>query len=522
MSPRPIGNARLAKAAGVEGSFLRRACYVAQGRERETAIQVEEGLTRTERTYPLIYEPDPALGVLGHIAFSIKHEVPHLGLMQKALAAIAPAVIADYVQASPTGAFAKKIGYFYELLTGRTVPLPHAFRMGGGFVELMDPLKVVTSEPLRSARWRVDDNLLGGSEYCPTIERTAKAQAAIAPKWGEDVRLAIGATADGTELMRRALSYLYLKETRSSFRIEREEPSSDRAERFVAALHQGGVLAVEETLSEKRLVELQGKIVDPRFAAVAFRTDQNYVSQTVRWDEVIHYVCPPPSIVGDLMAGLAHCGVRMNHSEPLAQATAVAFGFVFIHPFNDGNGRIHRYLLHDILARRHVLPSGVALPLSSAILEDMRSYDATLEAYSAPLRQVVSYELNPDGSLAVKNGRDAEWYWRYPDLTPQVEYVGRVMRRSIAMVPEEVEFMRRHDDLREQAKAVLDMPDIRLAELLARIHENNGTLSKNKQKQRFSDLADEEIARIEGIYAEVFGDRVEAEQKPLSRPPRIA
>jgi Fic family protein len=29
---------------------------------------------------------------------------------------------------------------------------------------------------------------------------------------------------------------------------------------------------------------------------------------------------------------------------------AAAFGFVFIHPFIDGNGRLHRYLLHEELS----------------------------------------------------------------------------------------------------------------------------------------------------------------------------
>ena len=35
--------------------------------------------------------------------------------------------------------------------------------------------------------------------------------------------------------------------------------------------------------------------------------------------------------------------------DAVLAAAVIAFGFVFIHPFVDGNGRIHRYLIHHVL-----------------------------------------------------------------------------------------------------------------------------------------------------------------------------
>ena len=35
----------------------------------------------------------------------------------------------------------------------------------------------------------------------------------------------------------------------------------------------------------------------------------------------------------------------------MVAAAAVAFGFVYIHPFEDGNGRLHRWRIHHVLAR---------------------------------------------------------------------------------------------------------------------------------------------------------------------------
>ena len=54
--------------------------------------------------------------------------------------------------------------------------------------------------------------------------------------------------------------------------------------------------------------------------------------------------------------------------DPVVAASALAFGFVYIHPCADGNGRLHRYLLHHVLARRGFNPPGVAFP-SATILE---------------------------------------------------------------------------------------------------------------------------------------------------------
>lgn len=42
--------------------------------------------------------------------------------------------------------------------------------------------------------------------------------------------------------------------------------------------------------------------------------------------------------------------------DAVVAAAIIAFGFVFIHPFVDGNGRIHRYLIHHVLLRKKYVP----------------------------------------------------------------------------------------------------------------------------------------------------------------------
>ena len=69
----------------------------------------------------------------------------------------------------------------------------------------------------------------------------------------------------------------------------------------------------------------------------------------------------------------------------------LAFGFVYIHPFEDGNGRIHRYLMHHVLARRGFNPSGIHFPVSAAILDKIDAYRDVLESYSGWLLPIIGW-----------------------------------------------------------------------------------------------------------------------------------
>ncbi len=77
--------------------------------------------------------------------------------------------------------------------------------------------------------------------------------------------------------------------------------------------------------------------------------------------------------------------------EARAEAVVSAFAFVFIHPYEDGNGRIHRSLMHTLLARLGFMPPGTVFPISAAILGDRRSYDSVLENLSRPFFEAIHW-----------------------------------------------------------------------------------------------------------------------------------
>jgi hypothetical protein len=384
---------------------------------------VESTAEGIEDVFPRKYWPGDQLG--DHLEFALKYDGTNLAILASLFQAVAPEEFLDYVRSKPTGKYARRLWFLYEFLTGVRLAMDDLEQ--GNYVDLLDPSRYYTVAPGQPVRrQRINNNLLGDARFCPTIRRTDALrdyEAADLPKRCSEV-----VARYSPELLRRAMSYFYTKETKSSFEIEHISPNSTRVERFVALLQ----TAEDEDFCERsQLIEIQNRVVDPRFRAADYRTNQNYVGETVAWRrEKIHFVCPRPEDLAGLMAGLlaSHRQMERGAASAVVHAAAVAYGLVFLHPFDDGNGRIHRFLIHNILARRNFVPRGVMFPISAAMLKDLAAYDASLEAFSRPLMALVEYDLDGDGQMSVRNDT-ARWY-RYIDMTPQAESLFRLIEKT--------------------------------------------------------------------------------------------
>lgn len=62
-------------------------------------------------------------------------------------------------------------------------------------------------------------------------------------------------------------------------------------------------------------------------------------------NEIIHFITPKPEDLVQLMEGLmiAHLIMKKGNTPVLIHAAVISYGFVFLHPFEDGNGRIHLF-----------------------------------------------------------------------------------------------------------------------------------------------------------------------------------
>jgi hypothetical protein len=306
---------------------------------------------------------------------------------------------------------------------------------------------------------------------------------------------------------------LFTKETKSSFAIEGEATSKDRTERFVAALMKASSF---DATSKDAFVQLQNAIVDPRYAQKSWRTTQNFVSQTLPdYSEDVHFVCPKPEDVPSLMDSWMEMVRRLKLPEgvdPVVAATVAAFGFVFIHPFDDGNGRIHRFLVHHILSKLGFTPPGILFPVSAAMLRDRLAYDQVLEGFSGSIMPFIQYDLDLEHGMGVQN--NTAHLYRYFDATAQAEYLYRCIEETVHHdLRDEIGFLAVFDAALQATLNIVDMPNRRASLLVRLILQNKGTLSKGK-RVAFSEITDQEIDRIEKA---VLGAWQESRQ---DQPPR--
>ena len=228
-----------------------------------------------EDIYPVRYWPGDKVG--NHLEFALKYDGVNLGLLKCIFEHVPPVELIEYVQSKPTGKYARRIWFFYEFLTNKLLPIDDV--TSGNYVDALEAKQYYTiANGAKAKRYRVVNNLLGTKEFCPIIRKTkklSKMDSANMRKRCEDI-----VTSYPSELLRRALSYLYNKETKSSFEIEHVKPNATRTEKFIASLE----LAEKEDFCEKeRLIDLQNRIVDHRFKDSDYRRSQNYVGQAVSY-----------------------------------------------------------------------------------------------------------------------------------------------------------------------------------------------------------------------------------------------
>jgi len=415
---------------------------------------------------------------LTHVLFALKHEGTNLQILAQALPHVDPAALTQAIKAAPTSSYLRLACFLWEHFTGQSLSdLPE---IAGPTVNVFDAKRYITGAVTRHPRWRVAFNGLGSLDHCATVERTPLIEQGMQSDLLGRTRRFVDALGKG--IMDRTLSWAYLHETEDSFAIEREAPTEDKARAFIALLHQAHE---RRPLSEDYLVELQNSAVSNPFdKAVQFRTEQNWLRGPARGAAGVTYVPPPPDLVPELMAHLMDfANLSPKHVDPIVAASVLSFGFVFIHPFMDGNGRLSRFLFHHALCQSGLLEKGLLLPVSVAMKRHEDEYLDVLQRYSRQARERWKVRWIDDGRYDLQFTADASIY-RYWDATACVEFGFRMGEQALEVeLRQETEFLARYDSI---ARAVNERFDLRgndLATLILACLDNGGKVSKRRREQ---------------------------------------
>jgi len=461
-----------------------------------TRITRQDG--REETIFPQVYWPGEDSG--DHLEFALKFEGINLGILAALFEKMPEPDLTDWISPRSTGKYVRRIWFLYEFLTGKRLSIPDLSRIN--YVDVLDSdLYYVDRNARRVTRQRVMDNLLGTPTFCPIVRRTAKLQ----NMESMDIRSRCEdlVAAYPPEILHRAMSYLYTKETKSSFQIENVSPSATRTEKYISLL----TTAERRDFCDKTsLLEIQNQIVDPRYKESDYRTEPNYVGQSMTYQkQIVHYVSPRPEDLPPLMDGLLSCHRRLMTSgiPAIIHAAVISYGFVFLHPFADGNGRIHRFLIHNILFLRGLVPESIMFPVSAAMLRHPSLYDRSLEAFSKPLMERIEYTLHEFGQLTI-HGSTAGFY-RSIDMTEQAEALFDFVRMTLEEeLVEELGFLFSYDRTKRAIQAIVDMPDARIDLFVHLCLQNQGRLSSKKRADFFAMLNDEELNRMEEAVKEGY------------------
>jgi hypothetical protein len=464
--------------------------------QKHKRYQAEDWMVFTPR-----YMPGDSLSE--HLTFALKYEGIDLGLLKKLFEKLEKNEITTIIASEPTGQYSRKIWFLYEWLMDTKLDLPDL--SSGNYIDLVDETiqYASTAAPEVSKRQRVRNNLPGSKDFCPMIRKTALLDEYMKLDLPQRIKNMIGKI--HPDVMARTAAFLLLKDSKASYAIEGERPPQNRAQRWGRAIGQAG----ERMINKEELVRLQQIVIDnPRFTKMGWRQQEGFIGEHDRrtGTPIPDHISARWKDLDVLIDGMIAADQKLEKDtgfDAVLAAAMVAFGFVFIHPFVDGNGRIHRYLIHHVLLRKEYVSRGIIFPVSAIILQRLDEYRRVLENFSAARLDLIEWKPDDNNNVEILN--ETIDLYRYFDATKQAEFLYSCVRQTIEeTIPEEVDYLGKYDLIKNYLDDHFEMPDKIVALLVRFLEQGKGRLSERARTKEFAALTDEEVKRIEQKFQDVF------------------
>ena len=224
---------------------------------------------------------------------------------------------------------------------------------------LLDREKYVVNEkPVRSKRHHVENNLLGPLLLRPMVVQCRAGCHALR------LRRQRTESVPPRDRWLSGRSPSCTQETRS-IRIEGEALSANRHERFVSQLEQ--VTNATVTEEDHPLAGRAGRTALRR----CLQDRAGHVAESVHAGKLPAFTTSRRAL-RTWRSSWTRSSSWMRRSRALRHWCTRRCGRSprVLHPFVDGNGRLHRLLFHNVLRRRGLTPDQVILPVSAAIVSE--------------------------------------------------------------------------------------------------------------------------------------------------------
>jgi hypothetical protein len=391
-------------------------------------------------------------------------------------------ILVNWIQAEPTSIYSRKIWFLYEFLMQHNLPIEDANKKIK-FSPLIDEKKqFAIVDGIKSNRHRIVNNLPGNVNFCPLIFKSPKLDQYITRNLSLKNQAQLHQI--HKDILLRTSAFLLLKDSKASFSIEGENPKPNRAMRWGTAIGEAG----KNNLSKIELERLQHIVIEnSKFLKYGYRTQDGFVGEHDRdtHEPIPDHIAAKHQDIAKLMNGLLQSAALLIESQynPVLTAATIAFGFVFIHPFVDGNGRLHRYLIHH--------------------LQRILDYQLLLEKHSHSILPFIEWKRTKENNVEVIS--DTADYYKYYDATRQSIFLFECIYDTIDnIIPKEIKYLQQYDEFKNYLDNEFELPDKHVALLVKYLSQNNGQLSKKKRESDFAEFTDEEVESIELVYKNSF------------------
>ena len=447
----------------------------------------------------------PGESLAHQLEFAVKWEGASLAVLRALFRRVGPADIVRMVRDKPTGKYTRRIWFLYEWLMEVQLDLPDSGKVKA--VPVVDPeLQFAPESGPLSRRHRVRNNLPGTQRFCPMVRRTPELDRYARMRLDAKARQIVGRT--HPEIVRRAARLLPYGDSKASFEIEGEPARQDQRLRWAWATAD----ACRRDLTLDELERLQKSLIgDARFVQLGLRIEGGWIGERDRatMDPIPAHISARPEDLPELMQGLVEYAHRATAApfDPVVVAAALSFGFVYIHPFEDGNGRLHRWIIHHVLARDGYSPPNLVFPVSVVMLRRITDYRTVLTSYSREALPFVDWRATRRHNVEVLN--DTGDYYRFFDATAHAEFLYKCVEETVTRdLPQEVAYLEGYAEFaRRVQEEIADMPEKTINLLAHFLRQNDGRLSRRERTHECERLSTDEVERVEDLYSRCFSKR---------------